>query len=50
MVCVDDDNLLGENINGMKKNTEVLLITTKDICLEIKAVKKWEEMHARIIM
>jgi hypothetical protein len=35
LVCADDVNLLGENINIIKKVTEVLLDTGKKVGLEI---------------
>jgi hypothetical protein len=39
LVYADDDNLLGENINIMKKNAEALLDASKEIGLEVNAEK-----------
>jgi hypothetical protein len=31
LVCADDVNLLGDNITVTKKNTEALIITSKEL-------------------
>jgi hypothetical protein len=37
LVCVNDVNLLGENINIINKSTENLLVVRKEVSLEAKA-------------
>jgi hypothetical protein len=39
LVYSDDVNLLGENINIIKKSTEALLYVSKDVCLEVSVEK-----------
>jgi hypothetical protein len=35
LTYVDDDNLLGDNIDTLKKSTETLIDTSKEVGLEI---------------
>jgi hypothetical protein len=39
LVCADDVNLLGDNIYSIKKNTETLIDTAKEVGLEVNAEK-----------
>jgi hypothetical protein len=39
LVCVDDVNLLGENVNIINESTEALLDASKEIGLEVKMEK-----------
>jgi hypothetical protein len=39
LVYADDINLLGDSINAIKENTEILLEATRNVGLEINAEK-----------
>jgi hypothetical protein len=39
LVCVDDVNLLGNSVNTIQENSEILLEASRDIGLEINAEK-----------
>jgi hypothetical protein len=43
LACADDVNLLGDNIDTINKNTETLIVTSKEVGLEIN-VKKTKYM------
>jgi hypothetical protein len=39
LVCADDVNLLGDNIDAIKKNMESLIDATKEVGLEVNTEK-----------
>jgi hypothetical protein len=39
LVYADDMNVLGDNINTMKENTETLVVASKEVGLEINVEK-----------
>jgi hypothetical protein len=39
LAYADDVNLLGDNVDTIKKNTETLIDASKEVCLEINAEK-----------
>jgi hypothetical protein len=39
MVCADDVNLLGDNIDTIMKNTETLIDASRDVGLEVNIEK-----------
>jgi hypothetical protein len=39
VVCTDDVNLLGDNIDSIKKNTETRIDYSKEDCLDVNAEK-----------
>jgi hypothetical protein len=39
LAYADDVNLLGDNIDALKKNTETLIDASKEVCLEINVEK-----------
>ena len=40
IVCADDINMLGENLQILRENTEILIKASKDIDLEVNSEKK----------
>jgi hypothetical protein len=39
LAYADDVNLLGDNVDAIKKNTETLIDASKEVCLEINVEK-----------
>jgi hypothetical protein len=39
LACADDVNLLGGSVHAVKKNTEASVAATKEIGLEVNAIK-----------
>jgi hypothetical protein len=39
LVCADDANLLGDNIDTIRKNTKTLIDASKEVVLELNAEK-----------
>jgi hypothetical protein len=47
LVYVDDVNLLGDNIGTIKKNTDVLIVASKEVGLEANAEKTNKRNYSR---
>jgi hypothetical protein len=50
LVYVDDVNLLGDNIDTIKSNTQTLIETSKEISLEVnteKLTREWSDPTCR---
>jgi hypothetical protein len=42
LICADDVNLLGNYIDTIKKNTEILTDTSKEVGLVTRTQKMWQ--------
>jgi hypothetical protein len=47
MVCADDVNLLGDNIDTIQKNTETLIDINKEVGLEVYVAASSPECRAK---
>jgi hypothetical protein len=47
LVFADDVNILGRSIHAIKKNTEALVVTSKEIGLEVNAEKTKYKVKSR---
>jgi hypothetical protein len=48
LVCTDGVNLLGDNVGTIKKNTETLIDTSKEVGLEANAEKTKYMLHVAV--